>query len=196
MAKLIKSVLANRMMFRGGGLVAPNQAAGILASSAPLMNSVAMNEGGSVNYANGGTVGPRSFPEIPIGGAPQDLQITESIKNIPSAIRGIPSALGDAVSDFREATYISPRRATEIKKDIANIPGDVAGNVTETIMNLIQYAASTGNDAVDLVSKQFGIGLEAAENAISSVTDSIAGEMPDQSRHPRINDGVLTIPIK
>ena len=54
MAKLIKSILANRMMFRGGGLVAPNQAAGILASSAPLIDSVTMNEGGPVNFQTGG----------------------------------------------------------------------------------------------------------------------------------------------
>ena len=54
MAKLIKSILANRMMFRGGGLVPPSQAAGILASSSPLIDSVTLNEGGPVNFANGG----------------------------------------------------------------------------------------------------------------------------------------------
>ena len=66
MAKLIKSILANRMMFRGGGLVPPSQAAGILASSSPLIDSVTLNQGGLVNYAHGG--------EITLGAAPAGLE--------------------------------------------------------------------------------------------------------------------------
>ena len=94
MARAIKSILANRKLFQGGGLVPPgnpmqnlNQANGILASSQPLIDSVAndavnpqggrtlsMDSGGIAKFHRGGGVhthphrGPQSYrPGIGMG---------------------------------------------------------------------------------------------------------------------------------
>ena len=70
MARAIKAVLANRKMFRGGGLAdTPPAASGILSSSSPLIDAVtadavnpqgggtlSMNQGGVARFADGGTI--------------------------------------------------------------------------------------------------------------------------------------------
>ena len=177
MAKLIKSILANRMMFRGGGLVPPSQAAGILASSSPLIDSVTMNEGGSVNYANGGTVGPVSFPEISLGGAPQDLQITESIKSIPSAITNFANESSEAAAQRRADAAAGIERAFDFT-DLTDAVSSGIGNLAE--FGSEEAAAQRRGSAAQLIQAAVASGAKTFDQVVAYVA-RVTGESLDSA---------------
>ena len=177
MAKLIKSILANRMMFRGGGLVPPSQAAGILASSSPLIDSVTMNEGGQVNYANGGTVGPQSFPEIPLGDAPQDLQITESIKSIPGAITNFANESSEAAAQRRADAAAGIERAFDFT-DLTDAVSSGIGNLAE--FGSEEAAAQRRGSAAQLIQAAVASGAKTFDQVVAYVA-RVTGESLDSA---------------
>ena len=191
MAKLIKSILANRMMFRGGGLVPPSQAAGILASSSPLIDSVAMNQGGLVNYANGG--------EITLGAAPAGLE--QSVPTtymdtagvdgqLPGNLQNVP--FEDVTTPITDTDPWWMKRAAGTRETIDPLIAAAAAGTRETIDPLIAAAAKIVAaakeqqvNAVEAVVEGLNVAPEIAvgivrkvEDLLSGITTNLAGEMP------------------
>mgnify|MGYP001257220153 FL=1 len=130
MARPIRSVLARRHMFRGGGMIPVgnpmqniNQASGILASSQPLIEAVSQDAtspvgGASLSMAKGGIArfdngGMYSFP---IYGRGRDFQD----KSIPSFLR--PS---------RQLTLFQARTETDAERLMTMFPAEFAESITK-----------------------------------------------------------------
>ena len=120
MRRPIRSHVANRRMFQGGGLSPFPRPMGILASSQPLVDQVAqnivnpnrtmpMNQGGTARFWNGGSsdeefVGPPRPPYFP-GQRIQDVTI-ETAKDLAERGRNVLGRIGLAGQEAR--SYVPP----------------------------------------------------------------------------------------
>ena len=204
MAKLIKSILANRMMFRGGGLVPPSQAAGILASSSPLIDSVAMNQGGLVNYANGG--------EIALGASPADVAtpyedstlnkvaskiyeivtaakaqgvsavdaVVEAFNVAPAVAQGmINQALSTVAGTAEEAWRQGQERQADLWSGDVLPDGPFKRAVTTTLGDIVDYGTSSNNaDVADVADVSVAEQLNGTSPMAASVDEQLSGTTP------------------
>jgi len=137
MAKLIKSILANRMMFRGGGLVPPSQAAGILASSSPLIDSVTMNEGGPVNFQTGG---------LAMGTPPQALggTIAEFSQRSAENAKQRRAQLSQLI---QQAFAAGAKTFEQVVTHVASVTGESLDNAASLVQEVTDVAAGTAKEA-------------------------------------------------
>ena len=157
MAKLIKSILANRMMFRGGGLVPPSQAAGILASSSPLIDSVTLNEGGPVNFANGGmylgaspaALGPKNLAfSINTLGSSSDLDALrqQEAANQQLVAQTSTSGVSQEDPDWLKAFQGFVRDSQKAADDRRAAAGDFFKGTTEAISGGLKALIESGSE--------------------------------------------------
>jgi len=156
MAKLIKSILANRMMFRGGGLVPPSQAAGILASSSPLIDSVTLNEGGLVNYARGG---------IALGARPAGLKQSD----VPTTYLDIAGVDGELPGNLQNVPFEEVIRSVEGYQDSA------FNKVFSKVHEIVTAAKAQGVSAVDAIVEAFNVAPAVAQDMINQALSAGAG---------------------
>ena len=150
MARAIKSILANRKLFQGGGLVPPgnpmqnlNQANGILASSQPLIDSVvsdavnpqgggtlSMNQGGIARFQDGGVnddlisrTASKYKPPTEFEKILHQLTLGENPSGLESAVstsRGVP--VSGTVAETLEIEKLPPLLSTTAEGPDLNRP--------------------------------------------------------------------------
>ena len=159
MAKLIKSILANRMMFRGGGLVAPSHAGGILASSSPLIDSVAMNQGGPVNFVNGG---------IALGPGP--LDVTSYTTPVLDPIQSVPVPLSPPTNIAENIRAQHAVRRQQIAGSIASFVE--AGKPVADIKKWVMEQLGIGDAAAGSLMQEVMGAIDATGEKISSIFEA------------------------